>query len=151
MENYSGAFHSRFADVGVLLASTPRRTTAAAHLGGVAVECRLKALLLAYHELTEWEQPSRRPRDPKLGQSICRPGHGLVTALRDMSAIYRKAKADRTFLTHLERIMHPTGATHADFIALRYSADELEGTSMADWHSSLNYVLGWLKKNEELL
>lgn len=151
MENYFGAFTSRIADVDALLAATPRRTTAAAHLGGVAVECRLKALLLAYHELSEWEQPSRRPRAPKLGQPISRPGHGLLAALRDMSAIYLKAKADRLFLSHLERVMHPTGATYADFIDLRYSADELDGTSMTDWRTSLDYVLRWLKKNEELL
>lgn len=68
-----------------------------------------------------------------------------------MSIIYRKARADQQFLVHLDRVMHPTGATYADFIDLRYAADELNYNTMFDWRASFYYVLGWLKKNKVLI
>jgi hypothetical protein len=151
MEDYFRAFNSRRVDVDVLLSSNPCRTTAAAHLGGIAIECQLKALLLDYHNISAWGQPSIRPRDPQHGQPIPRPGHTLIGSLKQMSIIYRKARADQQFLVHLDRVMHPTGATYADFIDLRYAADELNYNTMFDWRASFYYVLGWLKKNKVLI
>jgi hypothetical protein len=151
MEDYARAYEARRLDIDVLLASNPPRSTAAAHFGGITVECRLKALVIKYHNLNAWDQPSGRLKDPRYKQSISCPGHGLMTAIRLMSDVYRKAKADPHFLSHLSRIMHPTSATTVDFIELRYSADDLDGVTMADWHQSLEYVLGWLKKNEAIL
>jgi len=65
-----------------------------------------------------------------------------------MDELYRRAKADGRVLTHLSRLMHPTGSTSADFIELRYSGTELDSTSLGEWRKSLDYVLGWLNKNE---
>jgi hypothetical protein len=151
MENYAGAHESRLSDVDALLASPNQRATAAAHLGGVAVECRLKALVVRYHKIAAWDEPSGRTKDPQYKQPISRPGHGLISAIKIMSDLYKKALADRLFLGHLDRVMHPTGATMVDFIELRYSADDLDRATMADWRRSLDYVLGWLKKNEVVL
>jgi hypothetical protein len=149
MEDYAGAHHARRQDVEALLACVPARTTAAAHLGGVTIECRLKAILVDYHQLSNWNDISRRPRDPLSGQSIARPGHGLLSTLRQIDAIYRKARTDRLMLIHLNRVMHPSGATVGDFIDLRYASAELEGQTLADWRNSLKYVLGWLQKNDK--
>lgn len=148
MEDYSKAYDARRRDVDELLKLTPPHATIAAHLAGVAVECRLKALILAYHRIGYWEQACARPKDPRLGQPIARPGHGLLSALRVMDDLYRRAKADGRVLTHLSRLMHPTGATGADFIELRYLGTELDPASLNEWRKSLEYVLGWLKKNE---
>lgn len=41
MENYAGAYESRLQDVTALLGCTPVRSIAAAHFGGVAIECRI--------------------------------------------------------------------------------------------------------------
>jgi len=151
LEDYSAAHISRLADVEVLIESKTKRTTAAAHLGGVAVECRLKELVIGYHQLTAWDQASKRPKDTWNGRPIPRPGHSLIGAVKLMSKLHEKARTDPLFLTHLNRVIHPTGATEADYIELRYSAYELGDDSLMDWRKSFDYVLGWLKKNEAML
>lgn len=150
MEDYEQASASRHADVDALLTGTNPRAIAAAHLGGVAVECKLKSLVAKYHEIVSWDDNSRRKKDPRLGQPIARPGHGLIAALRLMDLVYRKAKADPMFLKHLDRVMHPAGATSLDFIELRYVAKELDNNSLSSWKQSFLYVLNWLKKNEAI-
>lgn len=116
--------------------------------GGVAVECRLKAFILIYHNISEWDEESKRPKDPRYKQPIPRTNHGLIGAVKLMQDVFSKAKADYLFLEHLNNVTYPTGPTEIDFIALRYSAQDLDGGSLVQWQKSLNYVLGWLKKNE---
>lgn len=151
MENYEKAHECRLLDIDALLAGQNQRGTAAAHLGGTAVECRLKALVLTYHKISNWNDQSKRPKDSRLGKPIPRTGHGLIGAVRLMQELYDKAKADHLFLNHLNNVTYPAGQTDTDFIALRYSAQNLEGVSLLQWRKSLEYVLGWLKKNEALL
>lgn len=150
MEDYAGAFAARYLDVEALLRSVPQRRVAAAHIGGVAVECHLKALILTYHGITAWSQVGRRARDTYYGRSIERPGHGLMTAIKQMSDLYAKAKSDPSFIQHLNQVMRPVGSTNVDFIDLRYVAQEMSSANLADWQKSLNYVAGWLRKNEEI-
>ncbi|MGY2960730.1 hypothetical protein ACVWZP_001679 [Pseudomonas sp. TE36184] len=149
MENYEMAFESRRADVETLMAGETPRTTAAAHLGGVAIECRLKHLVVRYHGITAWGDRGTRPKDARKGQPIERPGHGLLASLRLMGELNKKALLDPAFLIHLSRIMNPGGATAHDFIDLRYVGEDLMGNTLSDWRQSLKYVLGWLDKNGE--
>ncbi len=151
MENYEKAHECRLLDIEALLAGQIPRGTAAAHLGGSAVECRLKALVLTYHKISSWNDHSLRRKDSRFGQPIPRTGHGLIGAVRLMQELYDKAKADHLFLKHLNNVTYPAGRNDTDFIALRYSAQDLGGMSLYEWNKSLNYVLGWLKKNEALL
>jgi hypothetical protein len=148
MENYETASAARRIDADLLLAGQTPRAIAAVHLGGVAVECKLKALVAKYHNISEWDEDSRRPKDPRSGQSIPRPGHGLLAAIRLMDTLYRKAKTDPRFLNHLSRVMHPAGATSLDFIDLRYVGSDLDANALNDWRESFRYVLSWLAKNE---
>lgn len=150
MEDYAGAFLARHLDVQALLAHQVPRNTAALHLAGVTIECRLKELVVAYHTLAAWDNPSARRNDPRHGTPIPRPGHSLRAALRLLDGLYRKALADPRFLTHLDRVNHPTGASVVDFIALRYSSGDINAASMMEWQKSFDYVLGWLKKNENV-
>ncbi|MBN9125573.1 MAG: hypothetical protein BGO99_07375 [Nitrosospira sp. 56-18] len=151
MEDYEQAHKCRLLDIDVLLTGPNQRITTAAHLGGVAVECRLKALIILYHNISVWDQNSKRLKDPLYGKPIPRTGHHLVGAVRLMHVLYRKAKADPAFLKHLERVSYPIGATEINFIALRYSAHDLDLGALPAWQQSLKYVLGWLQKNENLL
>jgi len=151
MENYEKAHECRLLDIEVLLAGQNQRGTAAAHLGGTAVECRLKALVLTYHKISTWDEPSKRRKDSRCGIPIPRTGHGLIGAVRLMQGLFDKSKADHLFLKHLSNVTYPAGQTDTDFIALRYSTQNLEGASLQQWHISLKYVLGWLNKNEALL
>ena len=151
MEDYAGACAARHLDLEVLLSSEPKRSVAAVHIGGIAVECHLKALILNYHGITEWNQLGRRVRDAYYGRQVERPGHHLVSSVKLMTHLYEKAKADPLFMKHLDQVMHPAGSRDADFIALRYAASDLGSHTLDTWRRSLTYVTGWLRKNEEVL
>ena len=151
MEDYQSAATARLSDVDALLTASSVRCVAASHLGGAAVECRLKALAIRYHGISEWGGLSVRPRDRKNNQAISNPGHSLVSAIRLMPDIYDRAKLDKDFLQHLGRVMHPIGATTTDFVALRYKGGRLPAATLADWRQSFRYVVGWLKKNEAII
>jgi hypothetical protein len=151
MEDYEVAHKNRLSDIEVLLNGPNKRGTAAIHLGGVAIECRLKALIILYHKIEKWDDHSRRQKDARFGQPIARTGHSLISAVRVMPDVYAKAKADPLFLEHLNNINFPTGASLIDFIALRYASVDIGDPVLSSWRESLKYVLGWLKKNEALL
>ncbi len=146
MDDYTGAYIARKNDVSVL----PKyHTIAIFHLRGIAVECRLKSLLLLYHEISDWDQRSHRVKDPMRNQLIANPSHGLLTALRRMSGFFDHAKLDRQFLIHLQKITYPLGSTDVDYISLRYIPQATQ--SQEDWQKSFDYVCGWLEKNERTL
>jgi len=151
MEDYQSAADARLLDVDALLKATGIRCVAASHLGGAAVECRLKALTARYHRIGEWGGRSLRARDRRGNQPIPNPGHSLAAAIRLMPDVYDRAKLDKDFLQHLGRVMHPVGATTMDFIALRYRGAQLPANALADWQVSFKYVIGWLKKNEVII
>lgn len=149
MEDYAGAAAARLKDIATLVDA--KRTIFALHTGGVAIECQLKALLTSYHQINEWNEPGQRKKDPRCGQPIPNPGHGLLTALRTMDVLHRLAKTDPLFLQHLDKVMHPFGPTSENFIEIRYYADVEVGNTMKDWKKSFDYVCGWLEKNKRSL
>ncbi|NHZ99989.1 hypothetical protein [Massilia sp. CCM 8734] len=151
MENYDAAFKCRIDDISALLGATPPRGVAAVHLGGVAIECRIKALIISYHQITAWGGLSQRPSDPRTGQPILRTSHALAPALKIVDNLYKKALADKLFLKHLGNLTYPTGASAIDFIALRYTSNALSAKTLNEWQTSFKYVVGWLQKNEGLL
>jgi hypothetical protein len=147
MEDYAGACAARYQDVEALLGCQPRRSTAAVHFGGIAVECHVKALVLRYHEISEWNQLGRRSGENYYRKPVERPGHHLPSSIKMMARLYEKARADRLFLEHLDQLQHPVGSRDADFIDLRYSGSDVAAGTMDAWQASLKYVSGWLKKN----
>jgi hypothetical protein len=151
MENYGVAYRSRLLDIDALLAASPQRTTTVAHLGGVAIECRLKALIVRYHAINEWGDKSNRPKDPRTLQPIMRTSHALFPAVKLMDKLYKKAMADPHFIRHLDAVNYPVGASDTDFIGLRYSSQDINVTNITNWQRSFAYVQRWLEKNEKLL
>src|SRR6266550_8508775 len=80
MEDFQAAFVERHTDVGVL--DTTNRCTTAMHLGGVAIECLLKAIVSASLPRNscgekEWKTETNDP-----GHTIYNPGHNYEAALR---------------------------------------------------------------------
>lgn len=148
-EDYEGARKARRSDLQVLEAGS--REMASLHMGGIVVECQLKALLMAYHQISAWGEPSRRKRDPMTGQPVANPGHGLHTALRHMALLYKRAKTDPLMMYHLSRVMNPLGATEEDFIDIRYYSDLNVKGAIATWRRSFDYVCGWLDKNKRAI
>ncbi|GBF79657.1 hypothetical protein AsFPU1_1056 [Aphanothece sacrum FPU1] len=75
MEDYQSAFLQRHQDQEILCDS--QRKIAAMHLGGVAIECLLKSIIITYHDIEEWKTTSNNP-----GHTITNPGHDLQKALK---------------------------------------------------------------------
>jgi hypothetical protein len=144
MEDYQGAFRARKQDAEALL-RLQEHDVAAFHLGGVAIECRLKALLLLYHRIQDWDTTSCRRKDAMFNQAVKNPGHSLMSALKRMPKLRERAKSDCNFLNHLQKITHPLGATSTDYISIRYLSQATRSDN--DWQHSFTYVCGWLNKN----
>jgi len=149
MEDYSGAYQARKNDVIALLTLPSNHKIAIFHLGGIAIECKLKAFLLVYHRINNWDERSRRIKDSMYNQEIKNPNHGLLTAIKRMPELYRKAKLNREFMEHLGNIINPLGASSITYIDIRYHSEpeQLED----DWKMSFDYVYGWLEKNRKTI
>ena len=146
MEDFTGACLERKKDTEALL-KLKEHSIAALHLGGIAIECRLKSLLILYHRISEWDEKSGRRSDSMYNQQIQNPGHSLITALRHMPRLYQLAKSDRQLLQHLHCIIYPFGTTSVDYISLRYICQSSQDQH-DEWKKSFEYVFGWLRKNE---
>ena len=146
MEDFAGAYLARKNDLSAL-PKNQHHAIAIFHLGGIAVECRLKSLLLDYHRINKFDENSNRPKDSMYNQPVANPSHGLLTALRRMPDFYKRATSDMQVLKHLQTILYPLGSTDADYISLRYIPQTTQ--SQEDWQKSFGYVCGWLEKNEK--
>jgi hypothetical protein len=80
MEDYTGAYQARKNDVCALLTLPSNHKIAIFHLGGIAIECKLKAFLLIYHRINNWNEKSHRTKDSMYNQEINNPNHSLLTA-----------------------------------------------------------------------
>lgn len=146
MDDYEGAYLARKNDVAAL----PKlHTIAIFHLGGIAVECRLKSLIFLYHQISNWKDKSCRTKDSKFNQPITNPSHDLIKAFKHMPDLYNKAVLDAQFLKSLENIIRPLGPDDSDYIGLRYVPNTTQ--SQETWQKSFDYVCGWLEKNERTL
>ncbi len=148
-EDYTGAYQARKNDIIALLSLQSDHKIAIFHLGGIAIECKLKAFLLTYHQIDNWNEKSRRTKDSMYKQEINNPNHSLLTAIKHMPKIYKKAKLNREFMEHLGRIINPLGTSSATYIDIRYYAEPERLES--DWKKSFDYVYGWLDKNKETI
>lgn len=145
MEDFTGAYIERKRDTFALLALQPNHSIAIFHLGGIAIECRLKAFMILYHKLHEWKHKSRRQDDILFDKPIKNPNHRLMDAIKDMPTLYDKAITDDNFLQHLNKIIYPLGASEPNYISLRYSSKTEQ--PLDDWQQSFHYVCGWLDQN----
>ena len=121
MEDYTGAYIERKRDAFALIALQSNHSITTFHLGGIAIECRLKALIFLYHKISEWDCISRKRKDSMYNQIIENPSHSLLTALKRMPDLYQRAKCDKNFLIHIHKIIYPLDATSIDYIKLRYT------------------------------
>ena len=148
MEDFAGAYLARKNDI-FALPKNQNHAIAVFHLGGIAIECHLKSLLLIYHKISQFDEQSNRSKDSMYKQPILNPSHGLLTALRRMPDFYKKAKSNNELLKHLQVILYPLGSTDVDYISLRYIPQTTQ--SQEDWQKSFDYVCGWLEKNKETI
>lgn len=149
MEDFTGAYIERKRDTLALLDLQNNHSIAAFHLGGIAIECYLKSLLISYHQLSAWKHKSLKQNDPLFDKPITNPSHRLMEAIQNMSDLYNIAMTDSAFLNHLSRIINPLGEDFPNYISLRYLSGINHPTE--EWLQSFHYVLGWLDQNKRAI
>lgn len=91
VENYEGAYRQRHRDTKVLHEAD--RKTVAMHFGGCAVECLLKALILA--QIQDLDQRQWHTEETPQPHGIKRPSHGLIEALKQCHKLYDRVLKNR--------------------------------------------------------
>ncbi|NOS88052.1 MAG: hypothetical protein HOP34_05835 [Methylococcaceae bacterium] len=154
MEDFTGAYLARKNDI-FALPRNQNHAVAIFHLGGIAIECRLKAMLLKYHRITKLgfkvsdSEKSKRIGDAMYDNPILNPGHNLLKAIEDMPVLNAAALSDSYFFGHLENIRRPLGLSNPDYINLRYIPDTQQAISA--WQDSFNYINQWLQQNNRII
>lgn len=145
MEDYSSAATDRLADFDVL--SKKRRKVCAIHIGGVYIECLLKAMLCCANNVTEVENRSNRWIINEV--EIYRPSHSLTTGpLRDyLPSIYEDMPED--VLHSLEYIAYPNDI---DYISYRYvSSATVSDEEYDEWYCNFINVFDYLQEKKREL
>ncbi len=141
MEDFQAAFNERHRDVIAL--HEKKRLIASMHMGGIAVECLLKAKL--YEELhpntkgyKEWYDKEKKI---PVGHTICNPGHSLVSALRSNNRLYQRVSPNHLYvLLWLHKIENP----ECHFIDMRYIGKEPDESKYTSWYDAYRKLVGWL-------
>lgn len=142
-EDYSAVFLQRFKDVEVL--HQHKRYRAAMHLGGITIECLLKALIWASLPTDAsgkkfWKTETNAP-----GHAIENPEHNYTRAINAIQqcnrGLHNHIRRFPKVLEWLREIEQPD----IHFIAMRYEAYEPDAQLYQNWYSSYKRFIGWLQ------
>lgn len=135
MEDFQAAFLQRTADTEILRAAA--RRTAAIHLGGISIECLLKAIIVSNHRLREWKTDGNNP-----GHHISNPGHDLQAAIRLVPRLLHRMQKFSVVLTWLEAVQNP--GQH--YIKVRYEGNDPTEEAFRRWSDAYHKLSAWLQK-----
>lgn len=140
MEDFQAAFFQRSRDVIIL--HEQKRYIASMHMGGVAVECLLKAMLSATLPLDvagkrEWYDRNGK-NNP--GHKKCNPGHSLTRAIQTHDHLYSRVKHNQCVLNWVRIVENPG----CHFIDMRYVGEDPTPEKYESWHNAYIRLIGWL-------
>lgn len=141
MENYEGAYRQRHQDTQVLHQAD--RKTAAMHLGGCAIECLLKAMILA--QIPDLDQRQWCTKGVSQTDGIKRPGHDLARAVNKHPTLESRIHSNQKVRQWLERVNQPCSGTQS-FIDLRYTDVEPQSEEYQTWWDSYTQLCRWLER-----
>jgi hypothetical protein len=149
-EDYASAHLERAIDQSIL--DKGDRRIAAMHIGGIAIECRLKALILGHFPVNQryWKPHPKSEDQPSQHCNISNPGHNLEQALNkleELGVITSPGRQIRDALTAIQNPLpkHP----NIGFINLRYYGSFLEASDYELWQANYQTLTTWL--NRQLL
>jgi hypothetical protein len=136
MEDFQSAFGERNQDTTVLHDSD--RKIAAMHLGGVTVECLLKALILSTVPKSQrmWKNDDCDP-----GHTFTNPGHSFEDALKRNNALRHRVSQNSTVKNWIKIVQSPNGE---HFIDMRYSSNVPHDKDYKEWWFAYSSLLKWL-------
>jgi hypothetical protein len=158
MEDFRHAYQERLQDK-TLLESADRRT-AAMHLGGVTIECLLKAMRVEIDHISDWHIPGEKCPTCKAAvrpghlqhHGIENPGHHLFIAIqrwpRLMQRITKMDRAQRdSFIRWIRLLETPT----CHYIDLRYTCDSPSDAEFQQWQEAFKRTHAWLQAQDNNL
>jgi hypothetical protein len=141
MEDYLSSFVQRSLDTKQLYKNG--RKIAAMHMGGIAIECLLKALLVKYHGISRWDERSKLT-----GRKVYNPKHRLDMSVRNIQKLNARLHANLSLIKMMKEVQQPCGT---DFIALRYSGKVPDQESFDRWYQSYISLLQWIIRQSKSL
>jgi hypothetical protein len=138
MEDYQSAFQEREIDTQALCEAN--RKVAAMHLGGITVECLLKAMIMASLPKSASQVWKTDSDDP--GHTLTNPGHSYNEALKRHNRL--RSRIDK--FPAVKIWLQNTECPNQHFIEMRYSGSEPDEESYKRWLDSYKSLVGWLEK-----
>jgi hypothetical protein len=142
MEDYKGAFHDRLADTKVLMEATPSRKNAALHMGGVTIECQLKALIVSVHRIANWQTSTNGET-----HGITNPGHELSAAIKRIAKLHTRVTSSPEVVKWLSDVQ----SLGMSYIDRRYCSVDLSPPEYQRWRTAYSSLLRWLQKQSTQL
>lgn len=145
MEDFQAAFLQRDQDVETL--HEKQRYILSMHIGGVAVECLLKAKLCAILPTStctgekEWYDSEN---GKNVGHTIRNPGHIYRQALRSHQRLHDRVKGNPYVWQWLEKVENP----ECHFIDMRYVGKEPDKKKYESWYDAYRKLVRWLLKQK---
>jgi hypothetical protein len=136
MEDFQSAYVERDKDTRVLHDS--ERKIAAMHLGGVTVECLLKALILSTVPKAQrtWKTDDHDP-----GHTVTNPGHSFEAALKRNNTLRHRVSQNSTVKNWIKIVESPNSQ---HFIDMRYSTNVPHDKDYKEWWYAYESLRNWL-------
>ncbi len=131
MEDYIGAFMQRAEDTDVLIKG--QRKVGSVHMGAIAIECLLKAVIIERFCIDCWNKNS-----DGVEHGISNPGHDLVKAIQSVPELRRRIPP--YIINFINIIQTP----EKDYIDMRYRGEIITEELFKDWQSAYKRLRDWI-------
>lgn len=131
MEDYLGAFYERVLDTKVL--EQAARKVATVHLGAIAIECLLKAMIVERYSIDGWKQNMNGTL-----HGIVNPGHDLISAIHSIPEL--RSRIPNSMLGYISLLQTPK----LDYIDMRYDCEDIDDEILQKWVEAYKRIRGWL-------
>lgn len=141
------------------------------HLGGIIIECYLKALIVEKNKITKrighdiWsneQQVSEIDSNHQIKRSkiidsnlgIKNPGHDIINAYKQLDEIKDLISSNEDLTKKFEYIQNPLKKENTNFIDLRYSIkSDFNDISQEfnEWKNSFKEIYNWLNRNRNII
>lgn len=136
MENYDDAYLARRADVETL--NQGQRKVGAANMGGYAIECLLKSILVPYSMRSSGK---------------CKPSHmkthDLIELITQINPIFDKIEPDSPVTEWIDTVFRPDRTK--TFIGLRYQGETVMDAEYDNWYQAYTSLRDWLLEERDWL
>ncbi|RFP62955.1 MAG: hypothetical protein BJG00_001970 [Limnothrix sp. CACIAM 69d] len=145
IEDYESAHLERAIDQSIL--DKGDRRIASMHMGGIAIECRLKALILGHfpEKQRDWKPNPKSKHQHSHHCNIFNPGHDLHQALNELDklgVVKAPDENNENIQDALATIQNPLPGY--SFINLRYYGGSLEALDYEGWETQYQIFKTWL-------